>query len=60
MEDAQVGMSVAITKEAMDFDALMSANLINGTINKSAEMEAMLRGAGLAAEGIGAKLNITV
>lgn len=60
MEDVQVGMSVAITKEAMDFQALMSANLINGTFDKSAELEASLRGAGLAAEGIGTKIDAVV
>lgn len=60
MNDVQAGMSVAITKEAMDFEASMTASLINGTIQKSAEMDAALRGAGLAAQGIGQNLDIVV
>lgn len=61
MEDVQAAMSVAVTKEALDFEASMSASLINGTIQKSAEMQAsMSRIAGMAAEGLGTKLNIVV
>lgn len=60
IEDVQTGFSVAIGKEALDFQASMSAALINGTIEKGAEMEALMRGQGLAAEGIGQNLNITV
>lgn len=61
MDDAQMAMSVAITKQAMDFDALMSASLINGTIQKGAEMQdALARSAGLAAEGIGVNLDIAI
>lgn len=60
MNDVQARMSVAITKEAMDFEASMTASLINGTIQKGAEMDAALRGAGLAAQGIGQNLDIVV
>lgn len=61
MEDVQAAMSVAVSKEALDFQASMSASLINGTIEKGAEMKASLsRIAGLAAEGLGANLNIVV
>ncbi len=61
MEATQAAMSVAISKEAMDFQASMSANLINGSLEKGAEMQNQLaRSAGLAAQGIGAKLDITV
>ena len=60
MNDVQAGMSVAITKEAMDFEASMTASLINGTIQKGAEMDAALRDAGLAAQGIGQNLDIVV
>lgn len=61
MEETQVAMSMAITKEALNFDASMTAALINGTIQKGAEMQAALfRDAGLAAEGIGKNLNIVV
>lgn len=60
MNDVQVGMNVAVTKEAMDFEAGMMAAMINGTIQKGAEMEAVMRDAGLAAQGIGQQLNIVV
>ena len=61
MDPVQAGMSVAVTREALDFQASMSAAVINGSINKSQEMQqVMTRSAGLAAEGVGAKLNITV
>lgn len=61
MEDAQMAVSMAISKEALDFQASMSASLINVTIQKSAEMQASLaRDAGLAAEGIGKNLNVAV
>lgn len=61
MDDTQMAMSVAITKEALDFDAGMSAALINGTIQKGAEMaESLARISGLQAEGIGVNLNLTV
>lgn len=61
MEEVQAAMSVAVTKEALDFEANMSANIINVTLQKGAEMQANLaRNAGLAAEGIGKNLNLTV
>lgn len=61
MDDTQMAMSVAITKEALDFEAGMSAALINGTIQKGAEMaDNLARISGLQAEGIGMNLNITV
>lgn len=61
MDDTQMAMSVAVTKEALDFNASMTAALIGGTFEKSAEMQAALsRDAGLAAEGIGRNLNLKV
>lgn len=61
MDDMQMAMSVAITREAMDFQANMTAAVINGSLNQGAEMQQSLaRVAGLAAEGIGANLNIQV
>lgn len=57
----QTGMEVAMLKKSMDFSASMNSALINGSLDKAAEMQAtMSRNAGLAAEGIGANLNITV
>ena len=58
MDDVQMGMSVSVTKSALNFQANMSAALISGTIDKGAEMEQNLRSQGLAAEGIGGKLEV--
>lgn len=58
VDSTQMQMSIAMTKKSLDFEASMTASLINGTIQKGADMDARL--AGLAAEGIGSKLNITV
>ena len=58
MDDVQMGMSVRVTKTALNFQASMSAALINGTIDKGTEMEQNMRSQGLAAEGIGSKLNV--
>ena len=59
MEDVQMGMSVAVTKEALNFQANMASNLINGSIDNGQEMQQkMARIDGLAAEGIGSKLNV--
>ena len=58
MDDVQMGMSVRVTKSALNFQASMPAALINGTIDKGAEMEQNMRSQGLAAEGIGSKLNV--
>lgn len=60
MQMTQMAVSTAIAKEAMDFQANMSAALINGTFQKSAEMQENLRIAGLASEGIGTNINIEV
>lgn len=64
MDDIQMTQMVfnaAITREALDFQASMSASLINGTIEKGMEMQENLsRIAGLAAEGIGTNINMTV
>lgn len=64
MEDTQMtqmAMSVAVTKEAMDFQASMTSAIINGSFDKAAEVQAaMSRNAGLAAQGIGGKINIAV
>lgn len=54
--NVQAAMSVAITKEALDFQAAMSANIINVSLDKSAD----LRAAGLAAQGIGQNIDISV
>ena len=56
----QMAFNVAITKEALDFQANMSAAIINSSIQQSSEMMQTLRAAGMAAEGIGANLNIAV
>ena len=53
-----MGMSVSVPKSALRFQASMSAALINGTIDKGAEMEQNMRSQGLAAEGIGGKLDV--
>ena len=58
MDDVQMGMSVSVTKSALNFQANMSAALINGTIDKGAEMEQDMRSQGLAAQGIGGKLDV--
>ncbi len=58
MDDVQMGMSVRVTKSALNFQASMSAALINGTIDKGTEIEQNMRSQGLAAEGIGSKLNV--
>ena len=58
VNDVQMGMSVTISREALNFQASMSAALINGTIDKGAEMEQNMRSQGLAAEGIGGKLDV--
>lgn len=65
MEDtqvtAQMAMDLAMTKKALDFDASMSAAIINGSFEKAAELQANLaRNAGLAAQGIGANVNIAI
>lgn len=61
MDDTQMMMNVAITREALDFEAGMSAALINGTIAKGLEMqESLARISGLQAEGIGVNLDLTV
>lgn len=59
MDDTQMMMDVAITREALDFQASMSSAIINGSFEKAAELQANLaRSAGLAAEGIGTKLDV--
>ena len=61
MNDVQMGMSVAISREALDFQASMSAAVINGSINKGQEMQMRMdKDAGLAAQGIGGTINIEV
>ena len=58
---AQMAMDVAMTKKSLEFAASINASLINGSFEKAAELQAnMSRNAGLAAQGIGANLNITV
>ena len=58
MDDVQMGMSVSLTKSALNFQANMSAAVINGTIDKGSEVEQGMRSQGLAAEGIGSKLDV--
>lgn len=61
MDDTQIAMSMAITKETLDFQAGMSAALINGTIEKGAELaDSLARSSGLQAEGIGINLDIAI
>jgi len=61
MNDVQMGMSVSISREALDFQASMAAAVINGSISKGQEMQALMdKNAGLAAQGIGNRLNIEV
>lgn len=56
-----MGMSVSISREALDFQASMAAAVINGSISKGQEMKALMdKNAGLAAQGIGNRLNIEV
>lgn len=60
MQVMQMAMNVAVTRETLDFQASMSAALINGSFEKSAELQAnFARSAGLAAEGIGVNLDVT-
>ena len=54
--EAQANMSIAMTKKSMDFEASMVSNIING----GAQASETMRNAGLAAQGIGGKLNIAV
>lgn len=56
MEDTQMAVSVAITRQMMDFQVAMGASLINGSLEKSEEM----RAAGLAAQGVGQQIDIVV
>ena len=53
--ETQASMSIAMTKKSMDFEASMVSNIINGGVQGGDAM----RNAGLAAQGIGGKLNIT-
>lgn len=52
----QANMSVSMAKQSMDFEASMVSKLIDG----GAQATESIRNAGLAAQGIGGKLNITV
>lgn len=58
MDDVKMGMSVSLARSALNIQANMSAALISGTIDKGAEMEQNMRSQGLAAEGIGGKLDV--
>ena len=59
MEDVQMGMSVTVTKDALNFQATMASTVINGSLDKGQEMQQnMARIDGLAAEGIGSKRNV--
>ena len=54
-----MGMSVAVTKDALNFQATMASAVITGSLDKGQEMQQnMARIDGLAAEGIGSKLNV--
>lgn len=50
--EAQASMGVAMAKKSMDFQASMTLSLINGGQE--------VRNAGLAAQGIGTKLNTVI
>ena len=52
----QANMSISMAKQSMDFEASMVSKLIDG----GAQAAESMRNAGLAAQGIGNKLNITV
>ena len=43
MDDVKMGMSVSLARSALNIQANMSAALINGTIDKGAEMEQNMR-----------------
>lgn len=58
MDDVQTGMSVSLSRSVLNLQANMSAALISGTIDKGAEVEQSMRSQGLAAEGIGGKLDV--
>ena len=58
MSDVNTDMSASLSRSALNIQANMAATLIGGTIAKGAEMEQNLRNQGLAAEGIGSKLNV--
>lgn len=61
MNDLQLGMSLAVSREALDFQAGMVAGIIQGSISACVEQqEGMPRAQSLALEGIGEKINITV
>lgn len=61
VQTVQAAFDIAMTKKALNFEADMAASLITGSIQKGAEMQAMMsRDAGLAAEGIGTRVNIAV
>lgn len=61
LQTVQAAFDIAMTKKALNFEADMAASLITGSIQKGAEMQAMMsRDAGLAAEGIGTRVNIAV
>lgn len=59
MSETQMGMSVALTSQALNFQANMASAVINGSIGKGQEQEQQTaRAAGMAAEGVGARLNV--
>lgn len=59
MSEAQMGMSVAVTRQALNFQANMAAAVINGSLGKGQEQEEQAaRAAGMAAEGVGARVNV--
>ncbi len=58
MDEVTTDMSASLSRSALNIQANMSAALITGTIDKGVEMEQNMRSQGLAAEGIGGKLNV--
>lgn len=59
--EAQMMLDVGITKKSLDFEASISAALINGSFEKAAELQAnMARKAGLAAQGLGQNIDISI
>lgn len=60
LESVQAAVSASVAEGTMHLQSGMAASLINGTIDKNAEMQELARAAGLAAEGLGSRLSATV
>lgn len=59
MSETQMGVSVAVTSQALNFQANMASAVINGSIDKGREQDQQAaRAAGMAAQGVGSKLDV--